>query len=65
LISAACVHSEKDQPFGPAESIQWHEDANAFEVTYITSDEGYAVVFIVPDGTNLSHLMKEINQHDR
>lgn len=46
-------------PLGPYEDLQWHPSLQVYELTYITNDDGYALVFLIPPGCYLEPLLQE------
>ena len=46
-------------PLGPYEGLQWHPSTQVYELTYITNDDGYALVFLIPAGCHLEPLLQE------
>ena len=59
IQEAVDYYRDPQYPLGPFEDLQWHAIANVYELTYITSDDGYALVFLIPRGSLLEPLLKE------
>ena len=59
IQEAVDYYRDPQYPLGPYEDLQWHAIAKVYELTYITSDDGYALVFLIPRGSLLEPLLKE------
>lgn len=60
LVSLIPCGSDPEAPLGLFEWAQLHTQPAVLELTYITDDDGYAVVFFIPNQSRLFHIIKGI-----
>lgn len=55
---------DEESPLGPFEWAVIHQSVNTLEITYITNDDGYALVFMIPKKSPMFQFIKEITQDE-